>query len=263
MFSRAYCTATSYNIKDIFNHYQENFTCTLHDEDIHIEIPLENGKGDLFCFAYGVSVFWGFSEIEEQTFLDELVPFEVGPCEEIESDDFSYNIGSPYKVHEDNVTIPNLEPLTLIAVSHGIAQSVKLGSFELTIQKTYNRAKKIPEDLAKHGKISLSRHQIRKKMGELFLERAWVNLHVDVLEIPEFFWDYPEIEPMYEMMAKYLEISTRVEVLNKRLDVVNELFQVLGTELNHQHSSRLEWIIIWLIFVEVLLFLGHDILKWV
>ena len=111
------------------------------------------------------------------------------------------------------------------------------------------------------GKISLSKNAIRKKMGELFLARNSINLHADVLDIPEFFWEYPELEPLYMIVANYLDLQTRVDVLNHRLDVVHELFQMLGSELNHQHSSRLEWAIIWLIIIEVVLTLSRDVFR--
>lgn len=90
-------------------------------------------------------------------------------------------------------------------------------------------------------------------MGALFLDRSSINLHVDVLDTPEFFWEHPELEPMYLDVANELDIQNRGQVLNQRLDVLRELFEMLGNELNHQHSSRLEWIIIWLILIEVII----------
>jgi uncharacterized Rmd1/YagE family protein len=63
------------------------------------------------------------------------------------------------------------------------------------------------------------------------------------------------------MTANYLDIETRVEVLNQRLDVIHELFEMLGTELNHQHSSLLEWTIIVLIVMEVALTLMRDVFR--
>ena len=90
-------------------------------------------------------------------------------------------------------------------------------------------------------------------MGELFIDRSSINLHTDVLDTPEFFWDHPELELYYSTVANELDIETRGQVLNQRLDVIRELFEMLGNELNHQHSSRLEWIIIWLILIEVLI----------
>ena len=41
-------------------------------------------------------------------------------------------------------------------------------------------------------------------------------------------------------------------MLNKRLDILKELFDMLATELHNSHSNKLEWIVIILIMVEVL-----------
>ena len=180
-----------------------------------------------------------------------------------EIDVFSYSLGELAKVSKDEIILNNRDVLTLLSLSHGLAQSVKLSTFEAAIQKTFNTTKHIPEDLAHWGKIPLSRREIRRKMGELFLERNSINLHFDVLDTPEFFWEYPELEPLYAMIANYLDIETRVEVLNQRLDVVHELFEMLGNELNHQHSSRLEWTIIGLIIIEVALTLLRDVFQWI
>ena len=92
-----------------------------------------------------------------------------------------------------------------------------------------------------------------------FLERAVINLHLDALDTPEFFWEDSELEPLYKMITVYLDVQPRVEVLNKRLSILHELLEVLGNELNHQHSSRLELTIIWLIVFEVCLSLLRDV----
>src|SRR5262249_46265875 len=107
------------------------------------------------------------------------------------------------------------------------------------------------EELAARGKIRLSKKEIRRKMGALFIERNSINLYFDVLDTPEFFWEHAELEPLYTMTATYLDIEARVRALNQRLDIVHELFDMLVTELNHQHSSKLELTIIWLICIEV------------
>jgi uncharacterized Rmd1/YagE family protein len=55
----------------------------------------------------------------------------------------------------------------------------------------------------------------------------------------------------YLRVNKYLEVERRVEVLNKRLDIIKELFDMLASELANRHSYTLEWIVIILIMVEV------------
>lgn len=252
-----YCTASLYQIKPLFDDLKSTYKATLYRDVIHFEIA----EGNLFLFPYGAAVFWNIPKELIPLILNQLHPFEVETLEECEVDEFSYSYGDAAKVLEDEITLPNTDVLTILAISHGIAQSVKLNSFETRMIKTFNSTRLIPEDLAKKGKISLSRNAIRKKMGDLFIERATITLHVDDLDLPEFFWEYPELEPYYRMITIYLDVQTRVEVLNKRLTIIHDLYEVLGNELNQQHSSRLEMTIIILIVVEVIISLMRDVFR--
>lgn len=235
----------------------------LHKDVLHVEISKEERSCDAFFFSYGASVFWGLSKEDALQFLEKISAYQGQKNEEIEADEFTFVYGDVFKIVEDEIILPNRDTFTKLAVSQGIAQSVKLGTFETALQKIFNSNKQIPDHLAKYGKISLSRREIRKKMGQLFIERNSINLHMDVLDTPEFFWEYPEFEYLYIVTANYLDIKTRVEVLNQRLDVVHGLFEMLGTELNHLHSSRLEWTIIVLIVIEVLVSLMRDVFRWI
>lgn len=257
---RAYCTASSYKIKSLFEFLKGRYKSAMVREVIQIEVHSEIGIGHAFAFPYGAIVCWNIPKEKEIQLIEEIKPFEEN-SNDIEKDEFTYIYGDVPKIVEDEIILPNHDVLTKAAISHGVAQSVKLGTFEIAIQKTYNQSKNLPEDLAKFGRISLSKKEIRRKMGELFIERSNINLHVDALDTPEFFWEYPELEFLYTMTAKYLDLESRVEVLNHRLDVVHELFEMLGSELNHQHSSRLEWIIILLIVSEVTLTLLLDVFR--
>lgn len=256
---RAYCSASAYQIKSLYESLRQRGAIVhLYRDVIHCVVP-EESVGDIFYFPYGAAVFWGMTLEKCRYYLESIRKFEENSLEEIETDEFSFVIGNAAKIVDDEIILPNSDVLSRLAISHGLAQSVKLGTFENAVRKTFDHTKHIPEDLAKHGHISLSRKEIRRKMGELFIERNSINLHVDVLDTPEFFWEYSELEPLYAMTANYLDLETRVEVLNQRLHVIHELFEMLGNELNHQHSSRLEWIIIGLIVTEVVLTLLKDV----
>lgn len=50
-----------------------------------------------------------------------------------------------------------------------------------------------------------------------------------------------------------MDVDGRLSVLNKRLDVVHDLYSVLNSELENDHGTRLELIVIWLIVIEVVL----------
>lgn len=256
----AYCTAAAYSISALFQSLQAHTNPTLYRGVIHVtHLREDHSIGDIFYFAYGTVVFWGLTFDEEQAILKEVKDFQQHPLDQMEFDELTFSYGNPFKIHQDEITLQAPSIMTKLAISYGIAQSVKLTVFENTIQSTIEKTRTLPENLVKHGKISLSRKEIRKKIGELFLDRNSINLHSDILDTPEFFWEYCELEPFYRTTANYLDLSTRVEVLNKRLDIVKELLEMLGNELNHQHSSALEWTIIFLIIIEVGIALSKDI----
>jgi uncharacterized Rmd1/YagE family protein len=57
----------------------------------------------------------------------------------------------------------------------------------------------------------------------------------------------------YERVTKYLEMDSRVDVLNTRLGMLKDLLDVLNQQMENDHSTKLEWIIIWLIVIEVVI----------
>lgn len=263
MYCRAYCTASSYEIKALYDCLRVQGAIFYRDA-VHLHISnYEAEVSDVFFFSYGVMVCLGLTLDQCQTCLDQVRPYEENPLtiDEVEIDEFYFSFGDVQKIVDDEIILADSEVLTRLAFSHAIAQSVKLGTFENAMRRIFNHTKNLPEELEKYGKISLSRKVIRRKMGELFIARNSINLHLDVLDTPEFFWENPEVEPLYTMIAMHLDIKTRVEVLNQRLVVIKELFEMLGNELNHQHSSRLEWTIIWLIIIEVSVSFLRDVFR--
>ena len=147
--------------------------------------------------------------------------------------------------------IPLVQVREKLAVSFALAQSVKLGVFERTVELTIQETRAIPERMAVDGKIRLERTAITKRIGQLFVDRASINLHSDILDHPDFFWEDDEWLSLYLKASKYLEIERRAEVLNKRLDIIKELFDMLASELHQSHSVKLEWIVIVLIAIEI------------
>jgi uncharacterized Rmd1/YagE family protein len=256
----AYCTAASVTTSVLFEYLKANYEVKRYREVIHLKLSTHNPQeGDAFIFPYGAVVCWGLETSQEQSLLKEIKQFEVQPQDVPCYDEFTYVYGTKANITEDEIVVPDHEILTKLAFSHGIAQSVKIDSFEQTIQRTVDLTRELPQRLATQGKISLSGKQIHVMMGRLFIDRHSINLHQELLDTPDFFWEYSELEPIYKLTAHYLDRERRVNVLNQRLTVLKELFDMLSNEFNHKHAARLEWTIIWLIVIEVALALSKDI----
>src|SRR5690606_161638 len=99
---------------------------------------------------------------------------------------------------------------------------------------------------------------IARRIGYLYIERNSLNMQSAILDTPEFFWEHPEVEAIYKMTIEDLDLNKRADILNNRLQILHDMFELLGNEINHRHSTILEWIIIFLIAVEVVQTLSHQ-----
>ncbi|KAI8584718.1 hypothetical protein K450DRAFT_217673 [Umbelopsis ramanniana AG] len=273
----AYCTASAYRMDEMVKFLQskkasngaapkrfDECVFTPYSFKYPLSPPRDNGETNtgsifpkVFLFDYGVVVFWGMTLEEEQKFMREIEPFEEERLEtddvEVEEFQFHYNEQYQPRIYNDVITLRHPQNyLVKLTISHAIAQSVKMTLFERLIDDTINETKYIPQVMAESGKVHMSRVAITKKIGQLFIMRINVNLVSNILDTPEIFWSEPALEPLYSAIRGYLEISQRVELLNQRVQVISDLLDMLKDHLNSSHGEQLEWIVIWLIAMEIL-----------
>lgn len=275
-----------YNL-DPFNHYSANpdflripsFDDRINPLHIQDNVPTEDevikaiqsssvfwnyGGKEVFIFDFGAIVFWGYQRSEVSDLLQlarEYVlkgklsdaEFEVGEDDmafvtAIDSDVNTITIANDVIVLPDSTSVQSR-----LAVSFAIAQSSVLSIFEARIEEKIEEYKYIPEVLAKSGKVQLTAKELGNMIGEVFVIRHDVNLHSEILDIPDYFWKQYAVEPLYRMTAMYLEMEPRTEVLNKRLDLLRELLRLLQHQHENGHNVKLEWIVIWLIVISAAL----------
>uniref|UniRef100_A0A5K3FDE3 DUF155 domain-containing protein n=1 Tax=Mesocestoides corti TaxID=53468 RepID=A0A5K3FDE3_MESCO len=122
-----------------------------------------------------------------------------------------------------------------------------------------------------------------RKTGELFTLRHLLNISTTISETPDFYWDRPEVEKLFQNLKSALSVQSRtnvssstktkkqpdnrhgsnvsntllLQILNSKLNTCCELTEILTNHLEARHSSRLEWMIIVLILVEVIFEFQH------
>jgi uncharacterized Rmd1/YagE family protein len=254
----SFCTADSYDLLGLANFFKKKGYFTRLSRDV-LHITNLKKPGDVFFFTHGCFVCWGFKKQFEDKILESVKEFSANPLPSIETDYFYYEYGETTSIdtHEslrlDIFTLESEETQIKLAISYGLSQSIKLEAFEEAIKGAIRKSSPLPEEIASKGKVSLSRNAIFKRMGEIFIARSSINLNIEYLDVPEFFWRNPNLESYYMMTSKFLDITSRVSALNQRLDVLQELLDILNTQVQHLHSSLLEGIIILLICMEILI----------
>jgi len=229
------------------------------DDVVHIQTNSSDQVIDILYFQFGCVVIWSADLNQEKEILNELLTFSSQPMQPpIYLDFISYKYDSSLLDHSideesNQIVLKELSSFTKLAVSYALAQSVKLNALEDSVNNILKQTTPLRQELASTGRVSLSKTEISKQIGFLFNERYSINLTSDVLDTPEFFWRKPSYEPLYLQTTRFQDIQVRQNILNRRLDMIHEFYDLLSNELNHKSSTRLEFIIIFLITIEVLL----------
>lgn len=244
-------------------------------------LELEDGRL-CFCFAFGCIVCWGFNSMELRR-LKRLIRKSVGetlPPEDIETDSMTFSMEDVCEEHltsdadlagtsaprrpapapqlsGDHIVLATCSGDEALAYSYAFAQSVKLAVFETIVDASIEKAKPIPEALAQYGTFDMDEKLVKMQMGAIFVTKCSLTLQTDMLGTPEILWEHDRFDAQYEACRKYLEVGKRVEILDQRLAVLNDLYSFLQTQLEVKHSNKLEWIVIVLIVIEILLDLFH------
>jgi uncharacterized Rmd1/YagE family protein len=218
-------------------------------------------NGLAVVFRYGVVVFLGLTADQEAEFIERLLPRTFGRITPREEEWARIEVakeggepipaGGPILVREMSVE-------RLLVVSDALAKSVVLGRDEREVANVFDTMEPIARELATSGQTSRSRTDLLKLLGNSLLVQHHVSGRVAVSEKPDVLWDRPDIERLYARLEDEYELSERVEILNRKLEVISDTATTLADIIDAKRSLRLELIVIFLIAFEIVV-TGYEI----
>jgi len=218
-------------------------------------------NGLAVVFRYGVAVFLGLTADQEAEFIERLLPRTFGRIAPREEEWAKVQVakeggepipaGGPILVREMSVE-------RLLVVSDALAKSVVLGRDEREVANVFDTIEPIARELATSGQASKSRTDLLKLLGNSLLVQHHVSGRVAVGEKPDVLWDRPDLERLYARLEDEYELSERVEILNRKLEVISDTATTLADIIDAKRSLRLELIVIFLIAFEIVV-TGYEI----
>ncbi|SCU88384.1 LAFA_0E12376g1_1 [Lachancea sp. 'fantastica'] len=259
-----------------------NPTSLVPDEIVTFKYLYNGIRSDIMVLGNcGTVVSWG---LEETVVMKHVLPLiqdariNALPQDQFESEDLDYiEIESQQDLEKaqrltkkcceesfiegDLIIVNNLDPtislLDKAALSSGMSRSTRLAVLEELLKTHIERSRKFTELLSKGKQLNLKEPDVLKSTGSLFLIRGKLNLYSELIETPDLYWSEPRLEKIYKQMSKSLDIQPRISILNSKLDFAVEESRAFMQVLNEKKSTYLEWIIIYLITVEVCFELHH------
>jgi len=265
----AYCQGESYKWDGIKNFIKSNpqySQCVLPTDAQDVACISNNTGGNVFLFKrLGAFVCWDVADQEILSLKTALCMYVDGPYSNTfidmgyETMDYmstlqNTRLGSDRKIHLNcsETLTESSKVLEKLAFSNALALSVKLNMWEYLLQMFSDSIHDLPDRFKSgHSKI-MSQKEVFRKAGELLSIIHETNLHSDLLDLPDFYWEREDLESYYSKTCKFLDMPQRTRVMNARLDHCSEVIEMLRSHASDQYSHRLEKLIILLIFVEVL-----------
>ena len=212
---------------------------------------------ELFLFSFGVIVVQdcGPAELSDlQTYLAGLAPDiqKVGSTRW--SDDLVVEVDpeSATEVGNERVVVPSLEGWVSEMVATVLARSVALERVESALDGAMDRFEERIAEL-EQGRISQNDRQLAKDAARILrIEHeslSWLGL----LDRPETAWNNSQAESFHDELARVFEIPDRYGALRRKSEVLKDIDKTFSDLAHSRRSTRLEWIIIWLIAIELVL----------
>lgn len=219
-------------------------------------------NGIAVVFRYGVVVFVGLTQPEENDVLKNLRGRIVGPFKTREREDETAQIEISTE-REDQIPaggpiyVRDLALERLLLVAYALADSVVLARDEKEVASVFDTIEPFARELAVEGKTPGGRRTILKLIGEALLVQHRVSGRVAVAEDPDVLWDRPDLSRLYARLKDEYELKERVESLNRKLTVISDTARALTDMSDTERSLRLELLIVGLIAFEIVITIGQ------
>ncbi|KII69111.1 Required for meiotic nuclear division protein 1 [Thelohanellus kitauei] len=139
-------------------------------------------------------------------------------------------------------------------VSFALHNSLKLGHLEDELNDLLGDARKIDIHRMSWMKkvVGITYPSIVANLSRLNEIRLELNIDSDLVEDPDFLWDYEEQVSLFRRISYYFDIPKRAGLMNSRLNYVNYILEMHMNICHETRSAFLEIFIILLISIEVI-----------
>lgn len=262
MYCISFCIGQELNLTLLERFLKQEHKCRAVRHKGVLEVELAD-DGLLFYFGNGTLISWRLKRYQCAVWLERALPFSTNalPVDSIIKDEFSFQVGgkTSVKPHDffdiDCLVLEEDSNEVKLGISYGLSQSIKLNYYEQRLERLIAKSKPMMKTIKNNSFKKISMRQLQQAISEQLIEKSELNLTSNFLYQPSFLWQHPSLEPLFLLIEEYMDIEKRISALNKRLDTLNEIHDVILNYNQTMHSSRLEVIIIVLIMLEIIFYI--------
>ena len=265
----AVMVANEINLNELACHFGINkkfkWEDTLYLDSQHLKGILNDGKSKkVFIFPFGSMVFMNMEIHEIMDVLKYLKTLDKNiltkPVFNIfEKYSIQVSNGGIYLVENETITIPEDKHFYYEIVSTVLAKSVALEKIEFDIDELFDKIEGIIERLNK-GRLNVKDQELSTLFANIFTFKYNTISYIMLLDKPDIVWYNEDAEKAFSDLILLFELDERYEKVRNKAETLTDITEMFTSLAHAKRGTRLEWIIIILIFIEILLSLLFEFL---
>ncbi len=222
-------------------------------------LELEQGRW-AFVEKFGAVVFWNATPDLVRTFQEELsMQSGLGGRVEHAHDTLTVQVGGEGdRVGFNTVAVKELSLDRLKIISLALAQSVALEHFEASVNQAMAQVQPVVEALQRKGRLVPPRKAVLRIVGFGLAVRFAVLQNLTLFDDPPETWESEALAHLDSALFDQFDLEERLSAITQKLAYLQDAGHTLLELLNTRKSTVLEWIVIWLIAVEILMAFGKE-----
>ena len=220
------------------------------------------GKGYAVLFRFGAVAAVGLEPGEEERLVTQAQQLVNEPRQPVVSEEMTVLVGSRVDEGIDpdgRLFLRELSVGRAQVVASVLAKSAVLGDYEGEAAAVFERIEPFARELRRGG-VTRGGRALLRELGDVLSVQSRMVGRAEVGEKPEITWDAPELDRLYEKLAKEYELRDREQVLAHKLELISRAASTYLGLLSDRRTLRVEWYIVILIVVEILLFV-YELLR--
>lgn len=131
------------------------------------------------------------------------------------------------------------------------SQSVALNGYSEITEELLMETNKHTKYLENKGKLDISGNKLKRFIGKVLNIKNRILENLYIFDSPVITWENEQLNKLNTDLKQTFDLKDRYRLIHDRIEIIKENLELFKDIMDHKESSRLEWVIIILIVIEV------------
>lgn len=243
--------AESIDIRTCKNHFKQKLLFSDKDE---LFFDFENDKY-VYILKHGIICVYNFTSLEIDDLRNQLYKFTTSAklIDNSLKDSIKVITDSKvFKIDFEAVHLTNSDIEKIRLVMLNVSQSVALDYYAGITEHLLEDTRQHTNYLEAKGKLDIDGKKLKKYIGKVLNVKNKISENLYIFDSPDAVWDDEQLNKLNLELKKKFDLKDRYQTISQQLNIVKENLDLFKDIMFHKESSKLEWIIIILIVIEVI-----------